>query len=555
MTPRRFLVGFVVVALVAVALVIDPSSPRRPVDVDVVPAAAFAPVATADDASSSTWYCVAGTAAKGGAADHRVVVANPTDRAAEGRMEIFPTEGDPVIVPLQVAAGSRESIAVGTKVEATFAAAVIELTAGGVVAEHEVLGTAGWDMGRCASAPSTAWYFAWGRTAGAANLSFALLNPFPEDAVVDLTFETEEGFVAPTALEGMLVPARRLVVVNVTEQVSVRARVATTVSTRAGRIVAERIQTVVGADGVSAVDLSLGAPAPAKVWNFAEGRADAATGEQFSVFNPTDEPAEVEIVIERSGAGTGGAPAPFEIRVPAGGAAQIVLNQETRIALPVRHTTTVRSVNGVPVVAERVTATGSIAKVLFGDLGIETSFATTTTTAAPTTTSTTSTTTTAPPAAPSTTTTTATTTTTTTTTTPAPAAVTGGLVVLPTGFSATLGSPVVAGRWVAATGGRDDLVDASLSVLNVTTAELGLTVTAWDKGRATPLSAPAKIGPGQRLEIPLVLAKGATGYLVVVEATGAIVVDRLQPSARPAEIAVLPAIPAPGGGTPPVAAS
>jgi len=127
--------------------------------------------------------------------------------------------------------------------------------------------------------------------------------------------------------------------------------------------------------------------------------------------------------------------------------------------------------------------------------------------------------------------------------------------VLPTGFSATLGSPVVAGRWVAATGGRDDLVDASLSVLNVTTAELGLTVTAWDKGRATPLSAPAKIGPGQRLEIPLVLAKGATGYLVVVEATGAIVVDRLQPSARPAEIAVLPAIPAPGGGTPPVAAS
>lgn len=558
MRPRRLLIALLVVAIAAAAVLVDAAPPRRPGDRDVVPASALAPVATADDAGSSTWYCVAGTASKGGAADHTVVVANPTERTAEGRLEIFPVGGDPVTVPIQVAAGSRESVAVGTKVEAPFAAAVVEIAAGGVVAEHEVRGSAGWDSERCASAASTQWYFAWGRTAGAANLSFALLNPFPEDAVVDLTFETEEGFVAPTALEGLLVPARRLVVVDVTEQVSVRTRVATTVSTRAGRIVAERIQTIVGADGVSAVDLGLGAPAPATVWNFAEGRADAATGEQFSVFNPTEQPAEVEIVVERSGAGTGGAPAPFEVRVPAGGAAQVVLNQESRIALPIRHTTTARSINGVPVVVERITATGSIAKALFGDLGTETTIAppTTTTSTSTTTTTTPPPTTSAAPAPGATTPpppTTTTAATTTTTSTPTPSA--SGLVALPTGFSATLGLPVVAGRWVLATGTREGLVDVSISVLNVTTTDVTLAVTSFDRGRSGALGAPTRLGPGQRVEVPLALAKGTTGYLVVVEASGAVIVDRLAPSRTPAELSIGPAIPTPGGGTPPMAAA
>jgi hypothetical protein len=115
--------------------------------------------------------------------------------------------------------------------------------------------------------------------------------------------------------------------------------------------------------------------------------------------------------------------------------------------------------------------------------------------------------------------------------------------------------PVVAGRWVLATGARDGLVDASVSVLNVTTSELALTVTTFDRGRASSLSAPARIGPGRRVEIPLTLPKGTTGYLVVVEASGAVVVDRLQPSRTPAELAVEPAIPTPGGGTPPAVAS
>ena len=47
-----------------------------------------APVASAEDALPSTWYCAGGTAAEGGIADHRVEVLNPTGGEVAGRLTV-----------------------------------------------------------------------------------------------------------------------------------------------------------------------------------------------------------------------------------------------------------------------------------------------------------------------------------------------------------------------------------------------------------------------------------------------------------------------------------
>lgn len=93
----------------------------------------------------------------------------------------------------------------------------------------------------CAWAASNRWYLPSGTTLRGATLHLALFNPFPDPTSVDISFATDEGPISPWALTGMAVPARSLRVVTV-ENPSRRAEVATTITTRTGRIVVERLQ-------------------------------------------------------------------------------------------------------------------------------------------------------------------------------------------------------------------------------------------------------------------------------------------------------------------------
>src|SRR6202011_5703649 len=72
----------------------------------------------------------------------------------------------------------------------------------------------------------------------------SLLNPYPEDAIVDLRFVTEQGVESPAGFQGIVVPARSLLGVDVGTHLRRRARVATTVSARAGRVVAWKTQVI-----------------------------------------------------------------------------------------------------------------------------------------------------------------------------------------------------------------------------------------------------------------------------------------------------------------------
>jgi hypothetical protein len=309
------------------------------------------PTAPPASSLSSTWYCAGGSGRADSPYAASVVVANPDDAPVKGTVTVVPDQGEPTTVPLEVKASASTTVRLADVLPAEQAAALVDLGRGRAVVEQVVAGPAGTATSPCASAASTRWYFADGATAKDATLLLALYNPFPEDAIVDLSFSTDEGRAVPADFQGIVVPAGRIVVQDIGEHVRRREAVATEVTTRSGRLVAAQLQQRT-APGVAGVSVRLGAPTPDEVWYFPDGYTGDGIVEQFSVFNPTEREAlvDVELTLDE------GAAEPFELTVPPRDRVAVVTGQEERVPKGVGHAVVVRSVNGVPIVAERSVA-------------------------------------------------------------------------------------------------------------------------------------------------------------------------------------------------------
>ena len=195
---------------------------------------------------------------------------------------------------------------------------------------------------------STRWYFAEGNTSKDAVYLLSLFNPFPEDAIADLSFTTDQGRAVPDAFQGLVVPARGLIVVNVGDHVRRRDEVSTTVAVRSGRLVAGKLQTHNGG-GHKGIALVPGAPQLGKTWYFPDGFFSDGVAERFHVYNPGSKEATVtlDLALEQ------GAAEPFDITVPPQGRFTLTTSGESRIPKGDAHAVTAQSTNGVPVVIER----------------------------------------------------------------------------------------------------------------------------------------------------------------------------------------------------------
>ena len=179
------------------------------------------------------------------------------------------------------------------------------------------------------------------------------MNPFPEAATVDVTFATDEGVRDTRRFEGFPIPARSVVGAYIDQDVQRRNLVSAHVEVRSGRIVVDRIQTLNGTDGRRGMTLGLGAPVPAEVWVFPNSRVAPGVGEQVVVYNPTEDVAEVEVELRPENPAAQAVPEPFALTVPPRRFSAVTLHREDRVAQRVAYSLFVRSLNGVPVVAER----------------------------------------------------------------------------------------------------------------------------------------------------------------------------------------------------------
>jgi hypothetical protein len=388
------------VGVVAGGLVLESTEDPVTVEQGAAPLALERTMPAAVPASTltSTWFCAAGTATEGGIADHVVLIANPTDTARTATVTALPgniapapavvddavtgdetatTEAEPDAEPdatttttaapalpdvpaptvLELPAQSRIEVALSELVDAPLAGAVVEVDGGQVAVEHQVTGEGGRATAPCSTSASTSWTFPWGVTSRGARELLVFMNPFPDDATIDISFATDEGTRDTLRFQGFVVPGRSVVGAYIDEDVTRKAQVSAQVEVRSGRIVAERIQTFDGGEGVGGregLTLGLGAPVPAETWMFPDGLVGEGLTEQIVVFNPSDDVAEVEVEVRLDDTDLVELPEPFELTIPPRRFSILDLHAEERIPPDVPHSTIVRSLNGVPVAAERV---------------------------------------------------------------------------------------------------------------------------------------------------------------------------------------------------------
>ncbi len=333
------------------------------------------PAVASAGAQASTWYCAAGTGDEGGMADHSVTVFNPGDRSVGVTVTVYggvlasssPTTAEaPEAPPASAAAPAagargfrlpgreRVELRLGDIVAAPLVAALVEADGGPVAVEHGVTGPHGVDVGPCASATAPVWHLASGATTRDAREVVVLFNPFPTDAIVDITFETDAGSREPVRFQGFPVAAGTVVGVDVGDDVAREPQVSATLRTRTGRVVAERLQEFDGSLGAEGLAVALGVPGASTTWAFADGAVDDGGAERIVVYNPSGERAQVEVRVLPTTDEPSPAPQPFRLSIRAGAFTVVDYGAEERVVAGVEHATVVRSTNGVAVVAERV---------------------------------------------------------------------------------------------------------------------------------------------------------------------------------------------------------
>ncbi|MGH9216949.1 MAG: hypothetical protein ACRDZS_11880, partial [Acidimicrobiales bacterium] len=172
------------------------------------------PAVASDDALASTWYCAAGTGDEGGMADHVVTILNSGDRSLDATVTVYggvlasssPTTAEasepksapatapgPAVREIRLPARDRVDLRLGDVLAAPLVAALVEVKGGAVAVEHRVTGPHGVDVGPCASGTAPVWHLASGTTTRDAREVVVLFNPFPTDAIVDVSFDTDAG--------------------------------------------------------------------------------------------------------------------------------------------------------------------------------------------------------------------------------------------------------------------------------------------------------------------------------------------------------------------------
>ncbi len=376
-TIRRVVVIGVLVALLVVAAIVDdPSSARTPVrlpdevatlQVGADPLARPSetalghamPVAPVGSAASSTWFCGGGAAQEGSVRDTTLVVTNRGARTSQARVTVRDARGASKVKSLSVPGATSVTLPLRDVLEAPWAAAIVEASGGGVVVSQRIGTDATVTMSACATSSSESWYFPNGSTDRGAAERLVLFNPFDDLVTADIAFLTDEGFRQPQSVHGIPVSPGSVAVVNVADVENRKVDLASTVTTRAGRLIVWRTQTFDG----SGPDLDAGFP-PNGV-SVALGSSTgltsfvlptAVTGEgvatRVAIANPGTEMSNVELLLAPDDPAVNGQPPKLDVKVAAGTVLVLGADKLRQVPEGVPFTVHGRVTSGGPVVAE-----------------------------------------------------------------------------------------------------------------------------------------------------------------------------------------------------------
>ena len=361
MSFLRVFVGLLLAGVLAAALVLDGSELfdgagvsetfERDIEQLVVPMAYSIPVSWREN---GTWFCPGGSA-PGGRADVALEITNASAEPAQAIVSGIRSGlgAEPTDALVTISAGGRTRVRLADLVtDSPWMGAVVEVDSADVLVEQTYLGAAGTtDRALCHTRTSDQWVVASGATRFAAQgeeMILLFLNPFPHDAVLNIRFNSDVGV---DILNGVVVPARRVVAFDVTEAVPVASRVSAVIDVVVGRVATSRVQSQGHAPpseqgqpvGLSVTPATSGT---APVWHLLN-LSSTDRNDVVSVVNPSpDQTAEVDLVIisdeelRRD---------PIELTVGPGAASQVRLSEVSRLSGLTSYSITARSLTGLPI--------------------------------------------------------------------------------------------------------------------------------------------------------------------------------------------------------------
>ncbi|MBA2240182.1 MAG: hypothetical protein H0W09_02890 [Solirubrobacterales bacterium] len=207
----------------------------------------------------------------------------------------------------------------------------------------------------CSESAAGRWFFPSGTSAIGYDERLLIFNPFPDEAVVSISFVTPTGERVKSALSDVAVPAGQAREVRVNSFITPHARLGAVVSAVRGRVVAWKTVLAAPKRGIEGVDATLGATAARDTWYFPEGAVGKDVVEELVVLNPSQRTATVTISLA-AGSEAARPPGLVNLSVPPLSLRVVSLPRSAPRAATgetVGVSAIVASSNGVGVVAER----------------------------------------------------------------------------------------------------------------------------------------------------------------------------------------------------------
>ncbi len=247
------------------------------------------------DLITATYYCP-GLPAASTTGGGEIVITNPTDVPVTGQIEPYTDSGALIPQLISIAPRSQQPFNLDALVQTGYVGVTVEIAHTGVAVEQRTHSAAGTSIAPCSPDASQNWYFADGVTGDGAAYDLVLTNPFPDDAVVDMTFIAGTVQRQPTQFQDFVIPAKSVRVVAIDAAARNEPTLSLILHSRRGRFVAAKVQSF-STKIRNGYAFALGAPSAAVDWYFADGAKGAGTTETYSVLNPTDTDVEVDITV------------------------------------------------------------------------------------------------------------------------------------------------------------------------------------------------------------------------------------------------------------------
>ena len=301
----------------------------------------------------STWFCPGGSG-PAGEAELIIQLASGSDRLRTAVVSVLPGGSDPSearTVDVEIEPRGRVLLKPSEAVPgAQWVGAVVEVDGTDVVVE-QILAAKQGDVGRsaCLTRTASSWLVPHGATRSAVEgerFVIMLLNPFPDIAVADIELVADVG---RDTIDGLVVPAQRVVAVDITDEITVATSVAAFVEVVSGRVAVSWIQIADGLIAGSGARASAAIPGAAPLWHLPVAGVGAARRDVVAIANPSADAAEVDLEIMAEAPGTD--VSPIEITVRPGRTALVDLSQQGRLEGVGPFSVTVRSLDGAAVAA------------------------------------------------------------------------------------------------------------------------------------------------------------------------------------------------------------